>query len=156
MAVPGLPGIPAVAPRTPSVRYTTGSVRDAHPAGESLMHEAAHQGGWNRHPVAGPPGPQVYATLRPNVAGPGDVEAIRSLAQLGVDLDGADEHGATPCHLAARAGHVVALSALAELGADTGRADGIGATPIVAAAAFGHAAAIDLLASLGADVAAAT
>lgn len=82
----------------------------------------------------------------------GQVDVIKTLADMGADLNTADNDGATPVCVAAGSGQVCAVEILAELGADIHICTSNGTTPTYVAAHQGHEAVIRVLAKLGADL----
>jgi ankyrin repeat protein len=82
----------------------------------------------------------------------GQVEAIRTLCELGADINTPDEHGYTPVYAAAQEGCTKAIRVVCELGADIHTPDKEGVTPAYVAAYGGHEKVVKLLRKLGADV----
>jgi hypothetical protein len=93
--------------------------------------------------------------LQQSAANAASVEVLRCLVQdLGADVNGANQDGATPLYIAAERGHLAVVRCLVkELGADVNQAANDGATPLYFAAAKGYlAVALLLVEELGADV----
>jgi ankyrin repeat protein len=82
----------------------------------------------------------------------GDIELIKQLAKLGINLDATNEKGQSAAYIAAQNGHVEALIKLKALGADLNLQDTLGATPAMIAAKLGHVKVLQTLHALGADL----
>jgi cytohesin len=61
---------------------------------------------------------------------------VRTLMELGADVNQAMDGGATPLFMVAHMGHAVLVRALIEAGADVNKAMDDGATPLCIAAQF--------------------
>ena len=68
----------------------------------------------------------------------GDVDTIRRLGEVDLDVNTVDERGSTAANIASRHGHVEAVRLLAELGADLNIPMHVGATPVYIASQEGH------------------
>lgn len=77
---------------------------------------------------------------------------IRSLLQLGADLDAPQDHGATLLHIAAASGFSEAAALLLEHGASLSARDLDGWQPLHAAAYWGQVHLVELLVAHGADL----
>src|SRR5262245_45233705 len=82
----------------------------------------------------------------------GDLVALESLLQAGVDPDLRDADGRAPLHVAAAAGQTAALEMLIEAGADVDAIASSGRTPLIEAAEGDQLDAARLLIDAGADV----
>jgi ankyrin repeat protein len=82
----------------------------------------------------------------------GHAKAIRTLCELGADVNTISKEGSTPVWAAAYKGHVEAIRGLGMLGADVNTPSKEGVSPVFAAAANGHEKAVKLLRKLGADL----
>ena len=85
----------------------------------------------------------------------GDIEQVKALLiNKGADVNGPNDIGNMPLHLAAFEGHTELVGLLIENGADLNvlGAGGFGQTPISRAVVGGHADVIELLLAKGADV----
>ena len=75
----------------------------------------------------------------------GQVDAIKTLKEMGADISAKEEDEGTPMHWAAENGHVGAIMALKEAGADVLAKDADGWTPMHRAARNEHVGAIKAL-----------
>jgi ankyrin repeat protein len=83
----------------------------------------------------------------------GNAQAIRTLCELGADVNTRDKIGGTPVWAAAQKGYIEIIRGLCQLGgADVNLPTHTGCTPVFAAAQNGHANAIRVLCNLGADI----
>jgi ankyrin repeat protein len=82
----------------------------------------------------------------------GHVDVIKTLADLGADVNTPSNDGFTPVAIAAQKGRVDAIKTLVDLGADTNTPTNDGCTPVFRAAQLGHVDVIKILANLGANV----
>ena len=82
----------------------------------------------------------------------GQVDVLRTLAELGADLSVSDENGRSAAHLAAETGNVAVLQVLKELGQDLCRKDAKGIMPVHTVARLGYSEVLWALHELGADV----
>jgi ankyrin repeat protein len=82
----------------------------------------------------------------------GDLHAVDSLLDVGVDPDPLDEHGHTPLAIAVIYGHERVASRLIAGGADPGLRDEAGNTILMDAAAFPRPEIVRLLIDAGANV----
>jgi ankyrin repeat protein len=81
-----------------------------------------------------------------------DIARIKALLEAGADVNGADELGEKPLHIAAVRGYLQAASMLIAKGADVNGGDGRGLTPLHAAAWAGNNEVVALLIDKGADI----
>ena len=86
----------------------------------------------------------------------GTLDAVKTIVELGADVNATNRSGATALHTAASAGHAPAMAVLTSAGADVNAADRRGSTPLHNAASGGHDAAVRLLAEQGANLEAET
>jgi ankyrin repeat protein len=70
---------------------------------------------------------------------------VRTLMELGADVNQAMDGGATPLFMVAHMGHAVLVRALIEAGADIDKATDNGWTPLSIAAQKGHTAISQIL-----------
>lgn len=80
------------------------------------------------------------------------VDDIRRLLDAGVDINGSDDHGCTPLHLAIENGGNEAAILLLQRGADVHARDGDARTPLHTAAMNGNTLMVQLLIKQGAHV----
>ncbi len=82
----------------------------------------------------------------------GDLEAVRRLVQLGLDINGRDSQGCTGLLRAAGGGHPALVEWLLAHGADSGLSARTGATPLSAAVSARQEAIVARLIAAGADI----
>ena len=82
----------------------------------------------------------------------GDVDAVRRLIDLGLDVDAVDSQGCTALLRAAGGGHKALVKLLLARGADPAIAAATGATPLSAAVSMRQAEIVDLLLQAGASL----
>ena len=82
----------------------------------------------------------------------GDLDEIKWLVSLGVDMDDKNSFGQTPISLAAEYGHLEVVRFLAGNGADADIRDNDGKTPILKAIWDGHLEIVNFLAGHGVDI----
>ncbi len=82
----------------------------------------------------------------------GDLEAVRRLVQLGLDINGRDGQGCTGLLRAAGGGHPALVEWLLEHGADAGLSARTGATPLSAAVSARQETIVARLIAAGADI----
>lgn len=83
-------------------------------------------------------------------AGITDRDSLDFLVRQGADVNGRDDAGATPLHIAVRNNQVLLAKRLIDQGADVNLADGEGRTPLAVAMASGSRDVIALLEGFGA------
>lgn len=81
----------------------------------------------------------------------GELLALRTILQIGSDINVTDEHGRTPLSYAAEEGHLEVISTLLKAGAAAGARDSGGRTPLIYAAAEGNEEVVMLLLQKGVD-----
>ena len=83
-----------------------------------------------------------------SAAGYGHVAAIKTLAELGGDVNGRHNERFIPMHSAAEEGHVEAIRTLAELGGDVNGMTNVGDSPLKIALRRGNANVVRVLKAL--------
>jgi ankyrin repeat protein len=82
----------------------------------------------------------------------GCVAAVRVMADVGANLEIADEQGWRPLHAAAAFGHDTVLAILVSAGANIEARDAQGHTPLMTAVLHGQQSAVELLMAVGANM----
>jgi uncharacterized protein (TIGR02145 family) len=125
--------------------------------GRTLMHQAAGLGKVEiMKCLVEKYGADIYARddgdISPMDVAIANIESIKCLKELGVDLEKKNSEGRTAIFGAAAFGKIESIKCLKTLGANVNAVDNNGATPIFAAAMAGQIASIECLVALGADV----
>ena len=92
-----------------------------------------------------------YETELQMAAVNGNVQRLRELISIGVDIDKCNKFGYTPLYHAVWNGHSQCVKLLAQAGADVNRACQYGWVPLHAAARSGHIDCVKVLLAAGAD-----